>query len=143
MFEVLELIQKAVLLGCLFLCAWIDHKKQEVYPFLLGIAAIIGILLHLFTQNHTWEELLLGMLPGGILWIVAWATKEGIGFGDALVFILSGIYLGFWENLNLMFWSFILTGIMAAFFIIIKKKGRKERMPMLPCVFAAYAFRLL
>lgn len=143
MFEMLEIMQKGILLFALFICAWIDWKKQQVYVMIPCLAGVLGLALHIFLQDRAILDLLLGTSMGAACVLAAFCTKESIGYGDGVIFILTGIFLGFWENLDLLMGTLMLAGAAALFFIVTKKKGRKDRMPVVPFVFAAYVLHLL
>lgn len=143
MYEVLQIVQKCVLLFTLLFCAWIDWKKQQVYVAVPLLAGITGLALHIFLQDKTIWDVILGMSAGGICLIAALFTKESVGYGDGIIFIFTGVFLGFWNNICLLYTSLVLTGGFALFFIITGKKGRKDRMPVVPFIFTAYVLQLL
>ena len=66
MFEVLELEKAVVLLAGLFISAWIDLKKEIIYVPLIVCMGIIGVICHIFLQENTIWNLMLGMLIGVI-----------------------------------------------------------------------------
>lgn len=143
MSEMLELIGKCCLLTGLFLCAWIDWKQRQVYLAVPGIISIWGLCLHILNQAQPVTELLAGAALGLLLLFAAWITNESIGIGDAVIFMMTGCYLGFWENLCLMVTAFSLAGVAALFLLVLKKKTRKERIPMVPYILVSYVVMLL
>ncbi len=143
MYEVLQLVQSCVLLFTLSFCAWVDWKKQQVYVTVPILASILGLALHIFLQDKTVWDLILGMAAGGICLIAALCTKESIGYGDGIVFAFTGVFLGFWKNICLLYGSLLLAGIFALILMITGKKGRKDRMPVVPFIFTAYVLQLL
>lgn len=66
------------------------------------------------------------MAIGGALLLLAAVTGEAIGKGDGWFFVVSGIYLGFWRNLALLWGSLILSIILGGVILAsgLKKKGR-------------------
>lgn len=58
-----------------------------------------------------WGMMLSGMCPGlgligcGLLW------RNAIGIGDGCFFLVSGLLLGFWENLELLCYGLLLCGV--------------------------------
>ena len=143
MSEVLELIGRGSLLIGLSVCAWIDWKRQQVYLIVPGVVSVAGLILHLLSQAQPVMELMAGAGLGVLLLLVAWITRESIGAGDAVVFMMTGCYLGFWNNLCLMIGAFSFAGVAALFLLIMKKKTRKERIPMIPYVLVSYVVMLL
>ena len=101
----IEKVQECMLLGFLLILAWIDWKKREIPLLFLGIFAGGGCLAGWLSETLQWKEMMGGLLVGGILLLGALASRGSIGTGDALAFCASGIYLGFWQNLLLLFLS--------------------------------------
>jgi len=139
--EVFEIISKLVLLVALFVIAWGDYKTQllEVRQ-LLGFGAV-GILL-----CEDWVTLyhaIGGSLIGILVLFAAWCSKESIGYGDGWLFVLTGVFLGFIQNLTLLLGSLILAGVFAIACLILKKKRRSDSMALGPFVLAAYVLFVL
>lgn len=143
MSEMLELIEKCSLLIALAVCAWIDWKRHEVYLFVPGIVTVLGLVLHILNQAQPVTELMAGAGLGVVLLFVAWITRESVGVGDAVIFMMTGCFMGFWNNLCLMLGAFCLAGVAALFLLVLKKKTRKERIPMIPYILVSYVVMLL
>ncbi len=131
----------------LFLCfllaaAWQDLRSGQVdiciYLIFGAAAGIMGI--------HRWLVLeesygLLGHMAGsalgGGLLAVGIASRGGIGTGDGCFFLVSGLMLGFWENLALLCYSTLCCGIFClGYFVWCRiKNGEhvgKRTVPFLP-----------
>lgn len=137
-----EQLGKVVLLGVFGLGAYWDWKEQQICLYVPILAGIAGIILHLFFQEYTWIELLCGMAIGVIVLFAAWFGGESIGIGDGMMLVASGTFLGFWGNLELFMIALFISGITALFLIVVKRKGRKDRLPFIPFLLAAYLFLL-
>ena len=105
-----------------------------------GMAAV---LLHLFAQEESVFYLMTGMSVGIVLLLYSLVTHESIGYGDGCLFVMTGLFLGFWENLVLLLLASVLAGIGAAVLLFFRKKKKKERIPFVPFVFTAYVLLLL
>mgnify|MGYP000008897687 FL=1 len=139
----LEGIRMIVLLVSLFLCAWIDWKTERVSVPLLLLGGMTAVLLHLFAQEESVFYLMTGMSVGIVLLLYSLVTHESIGYGDGCLFVMTGLFLGFWENLVLLLLASVLAGIGAAELLFFRKKKKKERIPFVPFVFTAYVLLLL
>lgn len=128
---------QGVLLGFLFILAWMDWKRQEVSLLILGMAGGCGLLICWGTGDLQWYSLFGGILVGGVLLLAAVFTRESLGTGDALLFCVTGIYLGFWQNLLLLFLASLCAAVCALVMFLQKKVRRHERIPFVPFVLAA------
>lgn len=137
------MIQKVVLLGTLTVAAYVDYKEKKVYLSGMLLAGIIGIVLHIWNQTPTLPDMLCGAGIGAAVILAAILTGESIGIGDGVVLLVSGIFLGFWRNLELFLTALFLAGGVALFLLVVKRKGRTYRLPFLPFVAAAYLIQLL
>ena len=69
--------------------------------------------------------------------VLSWISHGSIGAGDGAVLVATGVFLGFWGNLRLLFLALILSALVAGYLLVIKRKGRKDRMPFIPFLFLA------
>ena len=132
----IEKVQECMLLGFLLILAWIDWKKREIPLLFLGIFAGGGCLAGWLSETLQWKEMMGGLLVGGILLLGALASRGSIGAGDALAFCASGIYLGFWQNLLLLFLSAVCAAGCAGVLLLLQKCTKKGKIPFLPFVLA-------
>jgi leader peptidase (prepilin peptidase)/N-methyltransferase len=147
---------KAGFLIFLAASSWQDARKGSIHVRTFQAAGAIGILLRL-RQLVMWvsgaaaageavrEEILAGviafllsLLPGLLLLGLSAATREAIGRGDGLFFLVSGIYLGLSRNL-LLFGISLLLCFPVSLLLFIKgiREGRgakNVRLPFLPFV---------
>ena len=80
-----EMIRMCILTFGLAGLSWEDMRKQELHGWailLLGISGMAVSLLGGCWKNPVW---FLGLLPGIFMLILAWSTRESIGYGDGLV----------------------------------------------------------
>lgn len=129
------------LLGMLGVCSWEDLRKRRIRVTLVLGFGVLGLMLHLIFQNLTIWEMLGGMLIGAVLFVVSILSKERIGKGDALLIGVTGIYLGFWDNLILLWASSALAGLVG--FVMILAGKKKKEIPFVPFVLAVYIILLI
>ena len=53
---------------------------------------------------------------------IAKVTGESLGYGDGLLFLVTGIYIGGWDNCSLLMTSLILVFVFAIIQILVRKK---------------------
>jgi len=115
----------------------------DIFRKRIPLMVVVGLILTaigavLFTHSFDWVLTLGGALVGLVFILVSKITKEGIGYGDSLLILALGIYLGFWKVMVLIMIAFFLSALFAIFVAIIRKKGRKTRFPFVP--FLAFSY---
>ena len=82
------------------------------------------------------------LLPGAICLLMARATHQGIGYGDAMLILVCGLSVGWRACIELVLSAFFLAGI-AAFVLLIKYRGQKTELPFVPFLLAAWMWKLI
>lgn len=137
------MIQTWTLLGMLGICTIEDCKSKRIFLYPVLLFGIAGVLLHLYYQNITIYSLLAGCFIGALLWGIGKFTGGRIGSGDALVVTVSGIYLGFEDNLILFLDGLFLCGIWSLFMLVLRKKKGTDEVPFIPFLLLAYLKMLI
>ncbi len=145
--QMLELVEKTLLLVFLFIVANFDIKTKQVSTKLCVIFGI-GALVILFISILNGIEISLfssigGMLIGILFIVVAKLSAGAIGAGDGMVMAVVGLYVGFERNLEILFIAFLASALVGIILWITRKKKRKETMPFLPFVLTGYLASLI
>ena len=133
-----QMWSQAVVMGMLTLCSAQDIKKKQIRLNMVLFFGILGILLHMLWRMQSIENLLLGMSVGVVLLFLSVLTGGRIGAGDAVLLIVTGIYLGLEQNLELFFCGLIMCSMCSLVLLVLRKKGRKDSVPFVPFLLAAY-----
>ena len=133
-----QMWNQAVVMGMLTLCSAQDIRKKEIGLHTVLMFGILGIFFHMLWRIQSIESLLLGMSIGVALLFVSVLTGGKIGIGDGLLLIVTGIYLGLEENLKLFLCGLFLCGLWALGLVLLRKKSRKDSIPFVPFLLAAY-----
>ncbi len=149
--SVLSIIK--MLLGfCVLECAaYADYKLTRIpnahVLALLAGRALILIPELIFTYEGVWQRLISSVAGGFLclllLLIVSRVSHGGIGFGDVKLFAGLGFLCGFYAAIYTLVFSCFLCAVVSVGFLIAKKKGMKDSMPMGPFVLFGYAAVLL
>ncbi|SFB09866.1 leader peptidase (prepilin peptidase) / N-methyltransferase/leader peptidase (prepilin peptidase) / N-methyltransferase [Acetitomaculum ruminis DSM 5522] len=115
-----------------------DIKTKKINIIWLAFFGILGISEKIYLGENIAEALLAGVLTWIILYIISIITREKIGKGDALLFGITGIYLNIFDNISLLFYSFLLVGVFSLIMLVLKKADRKTEIPFLPFVGISY-----
>lgn len=131
------MLQTYTLLGMLGWCSVEDYRKQRILVYPVLAFGIVGLVLHLYYRNQSIYNLLAGMAVGAGLFVIGYLTGQ-IGAGDALVVMVSGIYLGFWENTRLFVQGLIFCGIWSLLLLVSGKKRGKDEIAFVPFLLLSY-----
>ena len=100
--------------------------------FLLILA---GIVIAIAAGDIDGAQYLFRLVPGIVSFLVAWVTGEQIGFGDAFLIFIMGLYCNVTELINVCMFALILAGIVSLFLMTVAKKSKKYELPFIPFVF--------
>lgn len=140
MLEMLEIVKVLLLLVSLLYFAWQDYHTRYISVTAAIMVGIIGIAIRLLIEGSMAVilEVFASMALGLGLIILAIATKESIGIGDGVMFLVTGCYLTLFENIILFGRTIFLTGGFAVLCLLIKKLEKGSRIPLAPFMLAGY-----
>ncbi len=119
-----------------------DIRRKEI-PVLPGIAVLFVLLGFQIFVNHAWFHGLSGLLVGGFLWMAGRLSRGGVGEGDALVYLVLGAALGFFQAMEVLAVSLMLSSVLSGFLLVFRHVGRKYAIPFIPFTVAAYGLVML
>lgn len=131
-----QFIKFAVFICLLLVIGIIDFETTDVYlkTTLTGIiAGIIFIISGCFYSINILPYILGGLLGGGIISVIILLT-HGMGWGDAEICFVAGLFLGFKLTVLMLFLAFVIGGFTGILLIITKKKSRKDYIPFGPFI---------
>lgn len=131
-----ELLKYMILIPFIIVIGIIDLETTDVYFKTTLPGIIAGILMIIFggyLGNRYWEYIFGGFFGGGLISLIVLITR-GMGWGDAEICLLCGLFLGFRLTLLMLFLSFIFGGIIGVFLILLKKKSRRDYIPFGPFI---------
>ncbi|EYE89686.1 peptidase A24 [Fervidicella metallireducens AeB] len=131
-----EFIKYSILTAFMIVIGMIDYKTTDVY-FKISISAIItGIIFTVigkYLGSGILEYIYGAALGGGIITLIILITK-GMGWGDAEICTICGLFLGFRLTMLLLFLSFIIGGATGVILILLKKKSPRDYIPFGPSI---------
>lgn len=109
-----------------------DVRKKSV-PVIFLIAAAAGVVfVAIIERNIPLAARILGSAVGVLFLLVSYVSKESVGRADAAMIGISGAALGFSVLSIILCISFFLLSIVSLALLVIKKYGRKDRIPFFP-----------
>lgn len=138
-----EKIVKIMIFLLLFINSVVDWRKREVSLISLAGFGAIGIGLNLWFGYQSFLEVAGGVGIGLVLLAAAFFTKEAIGFGDGFLICVTGMYLGFWENISLLFMGALCCGLILGIGILMGRVKMAARVPLIPFLLLAFIGRMI
>ena len=129
------MIQLIIFLGIISI---IDISTKKIPVILLIIMGIAGGV-YIISCDKSVINTVISIMPGGILLMMAFFTKEQIGYGDAVVVTLM---LGLFVSVDIVCSSLVMgltiAGIVSVVYIVIKRADRKKQIAFTPFLLLGY-----
>ena len=135
-------IKEIVLLAGLGIMSVEDIRKKGIKRLWLIGLGIVGLIFTVADAEVLCVSFLLRFVPGVVFVLLAWATREQIGMGDALLILVMGWYLNAIELVDVCLLAFFIVGLVALVLLVVIKKTKKFELPMVPFIFAGYVVML-
>jgi leader peptidase (prepilin peptidase)/N-methyltransferase len=145
------LVRYLILIPFLIVIAMIDYDTMEVYTSNTWLAIALGIILlgvNFYVGEPVATYVYGGLLGAGTITFIILLSKlllgtEGMGWGDAEICGLCGLFLGFKLTLMMMFFSFIIGGVIGVYLLKFRRKNGRSEMPFGPSIIIATFLILL
>ncbi|GAA0804902.1 hypothetical protein GCM10008910_40550 [Faecalicatena orotica] len=124
----------------IYLCllSVIDIWIKRVPVCLLAAGGIAAGMYQAYQRDMPLLIVLGGAAAGVVFLAVSRVTEEGFGYGDSLLILVLGIYLGFWNLLGVLFGAFLLSALFAVFALVLHKFDRSTGYPFVPFLLISY-----
>ena len=141
-YSILKTIRYLLLIGVLFLIAWIDQHKKKI-PNRLLLFLLVGRIFLLLLEWLVFPGMglsllissTLGMLLGGGLFLLAhFISRGGVGMGDVKLFGVIVCYTGVGGIMPLVFLTVMVSAVYSIVMLLLKKIKLKEEIPFAPFV---------
>lgn len=131
-------MQKIILLGLLGICSLEDVKHKQLRVIYILMFGIGGVVLHLFVPICSIYSILCGMLLGVLMLLISAVTRGSVGMGDGVLLVVTGVYLGGYQNLVLLMTGLLLSALWSLGLLALKKKKRKDEIAFVPFLLLSY-----
>ena len=112
-----------------------DIRKKEILLWEIlacAILSVAAVLMSFYKGSPDIIDILLSLLPGALLLLLSFISREGIGYGDGLIILAAGPALGFYDLLTTLMTAIILSGLFSGILLIFKKAKRNTRIAFAP-----------
>ena len=115
-----------------------DVRKKRL-PLLLLLSGGFFIIAQSFCDRDiSVISLAAGGMTGVLFLFVSRITKESFGYGDSILILIMGTFLGFWDILYLLMGAFHMAAVFSAVMLIKPRFDRKGSFPVVPFLTIAY-----
>ena len=142
----------AFLMLLLIMCMFADIKGCIIPNELNFVGFIVGIILAFAQMSNNVKsgiDALGGMLVGFFIFLaiaglsVLIFKREGMGGGDIKLMGVIGLYVGFFNNIQVFILSFFIAAIISTILLITKKKKSDDYIPFGPFIVLATYITIL
>lgn len=109
----------------------VRYRKVPIWLLTVGGVAAAAFLACKGIAGEGFEEYLCGLLPGGMLLLIAAGTKRA-GWADGLMLMILGALLGLGGCVMIMTVSLFLISIFSVILLVFRKVNRNTRLPYAP-----------
>lgn len=117
--------------------AYEDYKTEKISMILILTGAAISIAAAAINNDNI-MQILYGILTGNAVLLIGYASREAVGYGDGLIFIITGIFLGWMNNIILIAGSLLLAAVCSMILMALRIKKRTDRIAFVPFILGAY-----
>lgn len=127
----------------LVLCSIQDIREKRLSVKMLAVSGLLFLGMSLMFEEIPIERRLYNILPGMIAFLIAFLTKEQIGYGDAACLVVLGILVSTACLSGAVLAGLILLSICSIILLAGKKADRKTTLPFLPFLSAGMLWQII
>lgn len=120
----------------LIFCSYTDIKKGYIYfkPTIFILALLIILRFgETIINNNNIATFIISFLPGLLMILLSYLTRENIGYGDSFLFLLCSIEVGLCNVFFIIMCAFIYSAIFSLT-LLIKGKNKNSTIPFVPFI---------
>ena len=117
-----------------------DMKRRKLSVGVIVLGFLSALVFQAITGIESWRAVAGGILTGFLFMGISRLTEEKIGYGDSLLIIVLGTFLGMWI---LLLGAFGLAAAVSILLMIKRKFTRKSMIPFVPFLTVAYMGEML
>ncbi len=114
-----------------------DKKHLGISRSQLLLASVILLVVGQLDEV-TWQSRLGGAMVGVVLLLFGYFSKEAIGIADGAVILVCGVAFGLYKTVGMTFFAACYAGVCSMVLLLLKKVGKKSRIPFLPFLLLGY-----
>lgn len=129
-----------ILLIVLGIFSYWDIRKKELPGKLLVVILLISVVITVVKGLQKSDAgviwmIVTGMGPGGLLLLLAFVTREKLGYGDGLVLMIIGNLVGVEQCMFMLSLAILLSFGFSCLLLVFFRKNRNDSFPFVPFYF--------
>lgn len=112
-----------------------DVKTRKI-PFFMLFGLLMAAVVSFVIDESTVFDIMLGLIPGGIVAFISFASNERVGMGDAFILMILGMGLGLEPVAIISCIALVLNCSFSAILLFLKKANRNTEIPFAPFITA-------
>jgi leader peptidase (prepilin peptidase)/N-methyltransferase len=130
-----EFIIFVILISSLIVVSFIDIKYQIIPNEITFSFISLGLILSIIFNHISFINSLLGLvIPAGLLLLIAFIYKKGMGIGDVKLIGMIGVFIGWQYALISIFIGALFGSIYGIYMMVSGAMTRKTRIPFGPFI---------
>ncbi|MGN1267348.1 MAG: prepilin peptidase [Dorea sp.] len=121
----------------------IDIRKRRIPRWVCFAGIVSAVGYQMVVQNMSIGSIIGGAFVGICFLGISRLTEEGIGYGDSLGILALGIFLGFWQLVEVLCGAFFILLFAAMVQFMRKNRSGKSGLPFYPFLFEGYLIMLI
>lgn len=132
-----------IILAMLVYESVVDIKHMRIDVRAAVAAGVMGVAVGRLAYGQPLAWLLYGLLTGGLVSLMAWISRQGIGYGDGVIFAVMGLCIEPSVVLGILWVSMLAAEVYGAVGIFCGRRTRGAALPFIPFVTAVYIVMLV
>ena len=124
-----------------YICLLYTSRKRQISLVLTGVLFLTGIGWQILVEQTSWLEWLLSLLPGAGFLTLSYISREQVGYGDGLLLLTVGIWLGFGQTFGVLTLGLILCSVLCGVLLMRKKIRKQDSIPLVPFLLLGFVGR--
>lgn len=120
-----------------------DIRKKTICSGCAACFALGGVICMIADGQAGWMRGFFGLLPGIFLVGISLISRGSVGFGDGLILMVMGLYLGFSPTMTVLFWGILLGAVFGMGLLVFRRADKKTAFPFVPFLLGGFMINLL
>ncbi|MBQ7883232.1 MAG: prepilin peptidase [Phascolarctobacterium sp.] len=121
----------AIFTGCLLIHSYTDYKEQLLYDKVSTVLMVTGVI-YAYCYGDLWQSVYGAMASVGIMLVIYWVSRGGMGLGDVKLAFTLGVWLGLAQSLACLLLAFVAGGVIGVALLATGLKNRRDAIPFGP-----------